>query len=125
MSPDAESYLILATRNLDEAAKIQEIGLARVAARSAYSRPSMPAEAIVFERTGRAAKTRSGLRASFAELLNAQEDGWMRKFLGTAYRYKEIADYSIDQRDLITAADAERAIVEARRFLEAIAARLS
>lgn len=125
MSPEAESYLALANRNLEEADKILAVGLAPVAARSAYYAAFHAAEALVFEKTGRAAKTHSGLRTSFAALANGDDDGWMRRFLGMAYNYKEIADYSLDLRDRITAAHAEQAIEQARRFIEAIVARLS
>lgn len=125
MSPEAESYLILAAQSLEEADKILAIGLYPAAARSAYYAAFHAAEALVYERTGRPAKTHSGLRASFAALASSEGDAWMRKLLATAYDYKEIADYSLDRRDTIASSDARHVIEQARQFLDAVAARLS
>jgi len=53
---------------LDEARKIAGIGLAKAAARSAYYAALHAAQSFIVERTGRIAKTHSGVRSVFARL---------------------------------------------------------
>jgi uncharacterized protein (UPF0332 family) len=68
VTPEAADYLSKARDDLNDARKIAAIGLAKVAARSAYYAAFHAAEAFIVERTAKVAKTHSGLRSEFARL---------------------------------------------------------
>lgn len=68
MKPEAADYLEKARENLDEAKKIYGIGLASVAARSAYYAAFHAAEAFIISHTGKIAKSHSGVRTEFSRL---------------------------------------------------------
>lgn len=125
MTPITRNYLDSATADCEEAAKILAIGLASAAARSAYYCVFHTAEALIFELSGKVAKTHSGVRAEFARLMPDEADRWMRTFLADAYRFKEIADYDFEGRKAITLAVAQATVQQARRFLSVVNARLS
>lgn len=97
MTPEAADYLDKARDSLDEARKIAAIGLARVAARAAYYAAFHTAEAFIVERTGKIAKTHSGVRSEFARLARKMPeiDRAYSIFLAKTYKYKEIADYGV------------------------------
>jgi uncharacterized protein (UPF0332 family) len=124
--PEAEDYLQRAEAVLAEARQIAGIGLASAAARSAYYAAFHAAEAYILEKTGRIAKTHSGVRAEFSRL--AKDDkliaASMPAFLRKAYRYKEIGDYGIKPDELITIEIAGDAISSAKAFLEGVRAAL-
>ena len=69
MTPEAKDCLDKARDDLDDARKIVAIHLAKVAARSAYYAAFHAAGALTIERTGKVAKTHSGVRTEFARLL--------------------------------------------------------
>jgi uncharacterized protein (UPF0332 family) len=73
-------------------------------------------------RTGKIAKTHSGLRSEFCRL--AREEPRIGKpfpaFLGKAYALKTIADYEVDTTITISARDASAAIEIATQFIECI-----
>ena len=119
---EAEDYLQRAAAVLTEPRQIAAIGLASAAARSAYYAAFHAAEAYILEKTGRIAKTHSGVRAEFSRL--AKDDpliaASMPAFLRKAYRYKEIGDYGIKPDELITMAIAEDAITSAAALLAGI-----
>ncbi len=124
MRPEAADYLDKARNDLEDARKIAAIGIAKVAARTAYYAAFHAAEAFVVERTGKIAKTHSGLRAEFTRLTRETPaiDVSFPKFLAKAYLYKEISDYGTRSSADLTLADAEEAIVGAARFVEGVAA---
>jgi uncharacterized protein (UPF0332 family) len=64
VKPEAGYYLAKAHQDLSDARQIFAIALANVAARSAY----YAAEALLVEKTGRIAKTHSGVRSEFGRL---------------------------------------------------------
>jgi uncharacterized protein (UPF0332 family) len=74
VTPEAESYLDKAREDLLDARKIAGIRLAKVAARSAYYAAFHAAEAFIVGRTGKIAKTHSGVRTEFARLLRETSD---------------------------------------------------
>ncbi len=120
MTPEAQDYLDKARGDLDDARKIMSIQLAKVAARSAYYAAFHAAEAFIIERTGKIAKTHSGVRTEFARLLketrNAERP--LLTFLAQAYKYKEIGDYGLGRAAMVTEAEATEAIDGAARFIE-------
>ena len=122
MTPEARDYLDKAAEDLADAQKILGIGLAKPAARGAYYAAFHAAEALLVARTGRIAKTHSGLRTALAQLLRDgdSDDREMLSFLARAYKYKEVSDYSVGLTTKITLADAETVIDGARKFLESV-----
>ncbi|HEY4172039.1 MAG TPA: HEPN domain-containing protein [Rhodopila sp.] len=120
MTPEATNYLAKAREDLSDARKIATLGLAKVAARSAYYAAFHAAEALIVERTSKTPKTHHGVRHEFSRLM--KEDPGQAKLLTTilaqAYRYKEIGDYGTDPDEAITLEDAENVMTSATHFLE-------
>jgi uncharacterized protein (UPF0332 family) len=127
VKPETADDLAKARKDLGEARQIIRIGLANVAARSTYYAAFHAAEALIFEWTGRVAKTHKGVRSEFARL--TKDDPHVPKtvmaFLTQAYGYKEISDYSVDPDEMVTMANAETAIISAESFLDRTAATLA
>jgi uncharacterized protein (UPF0332 family) len=119
VTPEAEDYLKKARDHLDEARKIAGIGLAKAAARSAYYAALHAAQSFIVERTGKIAKTHSGVRSAFARLAKETTgDGpAFSTFLANAYVYKDIADYGVGGGAELTIAEANDAIAMAERFI--------
>jgi uncharacterized protein (UPF0332 family) len=121
VTPEAEGYLSKARGDLDDARKIADIRLAKVAARSAYYAAFHAAEALIIEQTGKVVKTHSGVRSELARLLkNAPADRPLATFLAQAYKYKEIGDYGVGARAVVTDEEAREAIAGAERFIDRI-----
>jgi uncharacterized protein (UPF0332 family) len=119
LTPEALAYLERAREDLSDARQIARIRLAKVAARSSYYAAFHAAEALIFERTGKVAKTHRGVRVEFARLTKddprlSQEIGG---FLAQSYLYKELSDYGTGPGETITVADAEAAIASAEDFV--------
>jgi uncharacterized protein (UPF0332 family) len=127
MTPDAAAYRAKAREDLSEARQIVGIGLAKVAARSAYYAAFHAAEAFIVERTGKIAKTHSGLRTELARLTRDDPhiDRATTSFLAQAYKYKEIGDYGVGPDAVITLQDAEAAIDAAEAFVAQVATALT
>jgi uncharacterized protein (UPF0332 family) len=127
VTPEATDYLNKARDDLDDAKKIAALGLAQIAARSAYYAAFNAAEALIVERTGKIAKTHSGVRAEFARLARETRaiDRVFPVFLARAYKYKEIADYGVGHGAVVTMAEADDALKNAARFIDCIAALLA
>jgi len=122
VKPETANYLDKAREDLKDGQAILAIGLAKVAARSAYYAGFHAAEAILSEYTGKIAKTHSGLRTELA-LLGKTElaiDKTFPSFLAKAYKYKEVSDYSIGPDAVITMDEARDAIENAARFVELV-----
>jgi len=81
------------------------------------------AEAYIYEQTGKVLKTHRGVRSEFTRLARSEPriGRELVTFLGTAYQFKMIADYSIGSTATpISAQDAAGAISTAGRFIETI-----
>jgi uncharacterized protein (UPF0332 family) len=104
VTPEAEAYLEKAREDLLDARKITGIRLAKVAARSAYYAAFHAAEAFIVGRTGKIAKTHSGVRTEFARLLRETPDSGrtLLRFLAQAYKFKELGDYGIGPGAVVT-----------------------
>ena len=122
MTPEARDYLAKAQEDISDARKIAVIELAKVAARSAYYAAFHAAEAFIVERTGKIAKTHSGIRSEFARLAKDTPDidDAFPTFLAKAYKYKEIGDYGVGPGAGVTLADANEAIEMASRFIACV-----
>jgi uncharacterized protein (UPF0332 family) len=125
MTPEAADYLGKARQCLDDARQIAAATpLHHIVAREAYLAAYHAAEAYLFERTGRAAKTHRGLRSEFSRLARSEPSIGREflTFLAEGYEYKSIADYSIGSASPpITAEDGRSAIVTAARLIALIA----
>jgi uncharacterized protein (UPF0332 family) len=97
------------------------------AARAAYLAGFRAAQAFISERTGRIAKSHSGVRSTFARVVkdDPQIDHALVRFLGRAYRFKEIADYGTGPQAVVTVSEAQEAIASARQFVDCITSLLS
>jgi len=121
MMPEAGAYLDKAGECLDEAQKIYEIGLAAVAARSAYYAAFHAAEAFIIARSGKIAKSHSGVRSEFSRLSKTDPTiSDFSSFLAQAYKYKEIGDYGVGTNTIITLSTANEAIETAQRFVACV-----
>jgi len=122
VTPEAADFLLNARDDLDEAVRIEAISLHRAAARSAYYAAFHAAEALIFERTGKVAKTHSGVRSEFARL--ARHDpriaNDLPRILAKAYEFKEFADYRTPAMTSVTMEEAETQITAADRFVAEI-----
>lgn len=99
-----------------------------VAAREAYLAVFHAAEAYIFERSGKVAKTHRGVRSEFARLAKAEPriDRELMTFLGTAYQFKARADYGIGPTATpISATEANAAIVTAEHFIDTVSVLLA
>jgi hypothetical protein len=67
------------------------------------------------------------VRSTFARLVkdDPQVDPTFVRFLGRAYRFKEIADCGTGPQAVVTVSDAQEAIAAAVRFVDFIASVLS
>lgn len=123
MSPEATQFVRKAREDLDEARQVAAIGLARLAARCAYFAVFHAAEAVIVERTGKVAKSHTGVRTEFARQVrhDPKTARTMTSFLAQAYKYKEIGDYGVGVGETITADEARLAIASAANFIDWVA----
>jgi uncharacterized protein (UPF0332 family) len=123
VKPDAADHLAKAGHSLAGAKRITAAGLPDVAAREAYLAAYHAAEAYIFERTDKAAKTHRGVRSRFNQLAQ-REPGIEREFLtflAEGYEYKTIADYGVGPAiDAISPDDAASAIDTAERLIDPV-----
>ena len=128
MTPEAEEHLQKAREALAKAHGLLEVmHYSDEAARAACLAGFHGAQAFISERTGQIAKSHSGVRSMFARLVkdDPRVDRALVRFLGRAYRFKEIADYGTGPQAVVTAAEAQAAIASAERFIDRITSLLS
>ena len=124
MTPEAADYLSKASESLNKARSLLDVmHYSDEAARAAYLAGFHAAQAIVFERTARVAKSHSELRTAFARLAKDDPgiDRTFTRFLARAYKFKEIADYGIGPQAVVTAAEEQEMIDLATRFVDRMA----
>jgi len=121
VTPEAADYLSKASESLNNLLDVMHYS--DEAARAAYLAGFHAAQAIIFERTARVAKSHSGLRTAFARLAKDDPgiDRTFTRFLARAYKFKEIADYGIGPQAVVTAAEAQEMIDLATRFVDRMA----
>ena len=122
-TPEAHLFLDKARRTLAKARFDADYDFYEDAARGAYLVGFHAAQAFIFDRTGKVAKTHNGVRSEFARLAKGEPciDRAFPAFLGKAYELKTIADYEVDSSVTVSAEDAMAAIDTAVRFVECIA----
>ena len=125
--PEAAAYIAEARQALKEARIVAASELSQAAGRAAYLAAYHAAQAFVFDNTGKAAKTHSGVRSEFSRLAkdDPRIDREFPTFLARAYTFKETADYAIGHEADVSIAEAEQAIEIATRFVESMACLLS
>ena len=120
--PETAAYLAKAQQCLKEARVCAANELPEAAGRAAYLAAFHAAQALIFERSGRAAKSHNGVRSEFARL--AKEDPCIDRrfptFLARAYNLKAVADYAIGEGVTVDLTDAREAIEGAEAFVAAI-----
>lgn len=126
MTPEAGRFLGKARQCLADAVLYQPL-VPRIAGREAYLAAFHAAEALLYERTGKIAKTHRGLRAQFARIAKdeARIDQSLSEFLGRAYELKSLADYGTGTEAVISLPTAQAAIETATRFVDCIAGLLT
>lgn len=126
MTPEAARFLDKARQCLADAVLYQPL-VPRIAGREAYLAAFHAAEALLYERTGKIAKTHRGLRAQFASLVRDEPrvDPELREFLGRSYELKALADYGTGTEANISVTTATAAVATAGRFVDIIASLLA
>ena len=123
MKPETQAYLDKARQSLAHARAILEIELGDDSARGAYLAALHAAQALIFERTGRIAKTHRGVHGQFLRLVTGEPhvDGELRRFLSEGYKLKATADYEVGPDAVVPLEEAAAAIEVAARFIGTVA----
>ena len=123
MTPETGYFLAKARRLLSEAQGMLAMHYNEAAGRTAYLAGFHAAQALISERTGRAVKTHSGVRAEFHRLIRGDTrfDDTLRDFLGSTYDLKAIADYETGPGSDVSPERATQAITEAAIFVAKVA----
>ncbi|MGH7054758.1 MAG: HEPN domain-containing protein [Stellaceae bacterium] len=126
MTPEAARFLEKARECIADAMLYQAI-VPRIAGREAYLAAFHAAEALLYERTGKIAKTHRGLRAQFTRIAKDEPriDQTLSEFLGRAYELKSLADYGTGTEAKISAVTATAAVAMANRFVDCISGLLA
>src|SRR5205085_8476735 len=124
MSPEVALYMAKARRLLGQAQANLDMGIPEQAGRIAYAAALNAAQALIFDRSGRAVKTHKGVRARFGLLTRNEPsiDSGLRSFLESGFELKRIADYfEIGDRE-VSSEEARDAIGTATRFVDRVEA---
>lgn len=123
MIPEAARYLDKARRCLADAQKSLGFGLTNDAGRGAYLTAFHTAQAFIFARTGKAAKTHQGVQSEFHRLAKDEPRiaSSFPPFLNHAYNLKAVADYETGPDSDVLPERAAAALETAARFLDCIA----
>jgi uncharacterized protein (UPF0332 family) len=127
VTPEASVYLDAASQDLVEARINALMKVWRQAARLSYYAQFHAAQALIFERTGKTAKTHKGVHALFHKLARVEVaiPPGAAVALVEAYRHKEVADYDFGTALPVTEMQANKAVTTAERFVAAVLAALS
>jgi uncharacterized protein (UPF0332 family) len=127
LTPEAARFLDKARRLLAEAEAMLGIGLVDAAGRTAYLAGFHAAQALIFERTGRAVKTHRGAQAEFLRLTHDDPrlDPGLRVFLPQSHSLKAIADYETGPGAEVPPERAEAVVKTGRHFVARVADLLS
>ena len=119
MKPQTASFLAAADKALSDARTIQTVNVPHQAARLAYYAQFHVAQALIFERADKIAKTHKGVSKEFHRLAKTETTfpPGLATQLTEAYAYKEHADYDTDFAEPITLPVAGDAIDTAERFV--------
>ena len=126
MTPEVAAYLDKARQSLANARALIAIGLSNDAGRNAYFAAFHSAQAFIFSRTGKVAKTHSGTRSEFSRLAKSEPllDRSVTGFLARAYALKEVADYDTGPDATIPIDRSCAALESAEQFVDRVASLL-
>jgi uncharacterized protein (UPF0332 family) len=126
VTPETGLFLEKARRCLLNAGAILKIGLGDEAGRAAYLTAFHAAQALIYERAGREAKTHQGVRSQFLRLTkdDPRVPIELRRFLSQDYDLSSLADYATGPDAIVPLEQAANAIGTARRFLDCVMALL-
>lgn len=126
MTPEAAGYIEKARRCLDYARVNISVDLGNDAGRNAYLAAFHAAQALIFETTGRIAKTHQGVQAEFSRLTRDDPTitADLRRFLSQAYNLKAVADYEAGPDAEVPVDRAVLALAGAKRFVGWVEERL-
>jgi uncharacterized protein (UPF0332 family) len=98
VKPETSRFLAKARKLLSEAEGMLTMNYNDAAGRTAYLAGFHAAQAFIFERRGKAAKTHTGVHTEFQRLTrdNRDLDPKLRAFLSQAYNLKSVADYDTE-----------------------------
>jgi uncharacterized protein (UPF0332 family) len=119
VTPEAARFLAKATDLHARACKMLDVGLPEDAGREAYLAGFHAAQALIFEWTGKSAKTHKGVHAEYQRLTRGDDriNADLRGFLSTAYNLKSIADYETGTGSPVSHERAAAAIAAAGHFV--------
>ena len=102
--------------------RMLEADLFEDAGRAAYLAAFHAAEALIFERDGRALKTHRGVQSEFSRLIKDDPSvpADIRGFLSRSYAFKTIADYDPHTTVPPTPDEVQAALETAGRFVEEV-----
>ena len=122
MKPQTSAYLDSADEAIRDAKQILAINIPRQAARLAYYAQFHAAQALIFERTGKLAKTHKGVDKEFHRLALAEPTFTLglAATLSAAYHFKEFADYETGPAGAVSIEDAAHAIAAAAQFVTSV-----
>ena len=111
MTPGAAELLARARQTLRDARQLQS-SIPRIAGREAYLAAFHAAQALIYERTGKLAKTHRGVRGQFARLAMDEPGlaGTSAEVLGCGYEIKSRADYGVGTAAVVSTQTAEATI---------------
>ena len=123
MTPETSRYLEKARQCLSNAKAALGYGLSNDAGRGAYLTVFHAAQALIFEQTGKVAKTHQGVQSEFHRLAKREPriDKAFAPFLGQAYNLKAVADYETGPDSNIPLERSAAALETATRFVACIA----
>jgi uncharacterized protein (UPF0332 family) len=124
VKPETEAFLRKARELRDEAQTALSVSMLDHAGRASYLAGFHAAQALLFERMGRNAKTHSGVQTLLARLVKDDPhfDSELRGFLSRAYNLKAMADYETGPGSHVTPDQAATSIAAATRFVAAVTA---
>jgi uncharacterized protein (UPF0332 family) len=120
--PETGRYLDKAHQSLAHARAILRIELGDEAGRAAYLAALHAAQALIFERTSRVAKTHRGVHGQFLKLIASESpvDPELSRFLSEGYKLKATADYEVGPDAVVPLDDAAAAVKSATRFVDTV-----
>jgi len=122
MRPETSVFIEAAGRDLAVARGNLSLSFWDQAARMAYYARFHAAQAMIFERGGKIAKTHKGVHSEFHRFAKVEANllPGLAGELSRTYRHKEVADYDTGAAQPITADDASEAISTAECFVAAV-----
>jgi uncharacterized protein (UPF0332 family) len=121
VTSEGDRFLQYAEKHLERGLIMLGVHLTDDAARAAYLAAFHAAQAVIFERTDKVAKTHRGVQNEFFRLTK-DDPGFtpdQRIFLSQAYNFKTVADYETGPAQ-VSAQQAAAALEKSRGFVDGV-----